>query len=1440
MKHRGAWGLLLCALAGCGDRVGDTTPEARGSLLGRVLLAPDVPAAAARVVVTGTGQGAIANAAGEFERGGLRPGRYQLMASAAESGDYVPRRFQAGVTAGGIANLETIVLGKPGAIGGRILNAELADLTLAIVGIDGTGIVTAPSDRRAYVLQAVPPGVHDVTLVTPMGVIVKRGVRVTPGRTTTGVDLDLAQVKAASGSLEGVAVRVEDGPSASGGIGVELRSALTGALVGTAVKTSADGSFSLPVPRQGAYAVRATSGERHVTVGGVLFAGGQQRLLTRLVIPLLDDLDGDGKGAADDDDDDGDGVPDAMDAFDDDFAESVDADGDGLGDEADLATMGSEAIDVKSDTPDSDGDGRFDFEDNCVMRPNPTQEDVDQDAVGDACDNCPRSSNPEQQDGDMDDVGDACPPSTVTCATRGARCGLISDGAGVSIDCGMCPMGQSCGAGGRANQCAPTCPTAVSCPVGRCGSIPDGCGGTLACGGCTLPSVCGASGTCEPCAGLRTCAVDECGSGPDGCGLGRTLTCAATCPGTQTCGGAGTPNRCGVGMNQLQVGAGQDQTGFIGQRLAPVVVQVTRGGTPIVGAAVTVTTQDVGATFLGSDLQTDTAGQVSFTPILGLVAGPYRWQVVASAAAGGGSVDVTARADAPVGAVAGTVVPVVNAIHLPGTPSSVVGVASQSRPSANLYDLEVAADGTVYFSDAAFNAVYAVSTSGEVRRIAGAADGSAGSSGDFGAATAALLSGPNDLALDGNRLYIADSGNRRIRVIDDLSAAVPVIQTFAGGGTGDPDAVEGLPATSAALDQTTQLQVASDGALVFSDRSAVRRVDRATRAITTLLPSSNCFVNDGKLANCSGERCRFARDGAGLLYVAGPTCTGNTGSVMSIVRYEADGTQVHIAGGSATPASGDPALGADIGDIRGLAFDRAGQLFFSNVRNQIWRIDRVGRLELISGGAGSGGDFGPASAARWQTPRGLGFRGDDLYVVDAGNASIRMIGQVGRASQQITVAAVSAAVQTTQLGRALPAALSATVTEGTTPLPRVRLGVRALQPGAAVLSPLAITDVSGVASGFVRASLTPGMHMYELSLRDIQGRHVTGSPVLFPAMATAPTGTTFYAVNAERVADFQSVGPSTLLRIHDPRGIAVHSDGTVYVADRNQHAVLAISSAGLVSVLAGVPLAQGFGGEGAAAVQARLDSPDGLALDEVRKRLYVADTGNHRVRYVELDGARRIHTVAGGGSAPPPGDGDGGQGVQATLISPSGLALEADGTLWIWGDMNRLRRLDTASGIITGLDIGYRSTRPFAPDCYTHVDGCRLAIFDGKLLMSANIGNGGGAPFNGVLEIDRSTGVTAVFAGAPGGMTFDQLGALAVDASGNKLVLVDNLAHRMYSLARGTTTFTPIFGDGTLGSAGDYVSPTMAAMGGLAILAFDAAGHLWFSDPGNHAVRVIW
>ncbi len=145
-----------------------------------------------------------------------------------------------------------------------------------------------------------------------------------------------------------------------------------------------------------------------------------------------------------------------------------------------------------------------------------------------------------------------------------------------------------------------------------------------------------------------------------------------------------------------------------------------------------------------------------------------------------------------------------------------------------------------------------------------------------------------------------------------------------------------------------------------------------------------------------------------------------------------------------------------------------------------------------------------------------------------------------------------------------------------------------------------------------------------------------------------------------------------------PADVAVADDGTVYVSDRGARRIRSITPAGLLASVAGTGEA-GDDGDGGDAADARFLHPAGLAL--AGSVLFVSDSAAHRVRGVSLlEGT--IEAVAGTGAAGYFGDGR--DALEARLSTPVGLAASADGaTLYIADSGNhRVRVLDRSSGIL--------------------------------------------------------------------------------------------------------------------------------------------------------------
>jgi sugar lactone lactonase YvrE len=284
-----------------------------------------------------------------------------------------------------------------------------------------------------------------------------------------------------------------------------------------------------------------------------------------------------------------------------------------------------------------------------------------------------------------------------------------------------------------------------------------------------------------------------------------------------------------------------------------------------------------------------------------------------------------------------------------------------------------------------------------------AGSGTAGFSGDGGAAISAEINVPQGITLDSeNNLYIPDNANNRVRMVSQKTQA---ITTVAGGGTvGD-----GGPATKAILASPSLVSFDAAGNYFISDQAnnLIRRVDAHTAVITTLAGNGIAgYSGDGGPATSASISTPVwggvAADRSGNLFI------GDTYN-MRVRRVDAiSGIITTFAGngnfcspGTASCGDGGPATGASFGSIGGVALDSHGDLFISDFSTQ--RIRRVdANTGIITTVAGNGnvcststdpcGDGGPASLATFNSPWGIAFdKSNNLYIVDVGDNRIRSV-----------------------------------------------------------------------------------------------------------------------------------------------------------------------------------------------------------------------------------------------------------------------------------------------------------------------------------------------------------------------------------------------------------------------------------------------------------------
>ena len=280
------------------------------------------------------------------------------------------------------------------------------------------------------------------------------------------------------------------------------------------------------------------------------------------------------------------------------------------------------------------------------------------------------------------------------------------------------------------------------------------------------------------------------------------------------------------------------------------------------------------------------------------------------------------------------------------------------------------------------------------------------------------------------------------------------------------------------------------------------------------------------------------------------------------------------------------------------------------------------------------------------------------------------------------------------------------------------------------------------------------------------------------------SGTVRYVVNGIGVAKrfTGDGGPALKALLNFPTAIAVDQDGHLYIADTMNHRVRRVDAkTGLISTLAGVGQPR-FSGDGGPSVNAGLNEPAALAVHGTR--VYIADQSNNRVRMIDV-ATEIITTVAGTGLAGY--NGDGMPATEASLAGPSGLAVGADGTLYIADTFNgRIRGVDPTTGMIStvagdGGDYRYQGPTETSSGSLSRPSGISLDL-DGNLLITDSDNHLVRRWERATGRIDRIAGTGEASGGGDGGPALEAglsyPFGIVVDANGRVLV-ADTFNHRM-------------------------------------------------------------
>ena len=615
------------------------------------------------------------------------------------------------------------------------------------------------------------------------------------------------------------------------------------------------------------------------------------------------------------------------------------------------------------------------------------------------------------------------------------------------------------------------------------------------------------------------------------------------------------------------------------------------------------------------------------------------------------------------------------------------------------------------------------------------------------------------------------------------NAAVFTFTTLAGtAGAGSADGV----GNDAQFNLPQGLVLDGAGVMYVADtyNDTIRKVTPAGLVSTIAGQPGVTGTNDG-----AGSAARFnlpvgiAVDGAGNLYVAD---AGNN----TIRKVTPAGVVSTFAGMPGVAGTNDgPGAGAQFFYPFGIALDSATNLYVTDDQNDT--IRKITPQGVVSTFAGIPGSYGATDSslgvAQFQAPGGIALdSAGNLYVADSGNNAIRMITPGG--------------VVSTIAGTAFQPPDSA---DGTGSNARFRSPTSIAPGGPGVLY---VADSGNSTIRVLTLSVAAGVTNWTL--------------------ATLAGNAAYQNENNRFNAGFAD-GTGTNALFNHAFNIALDRSGNIYAADYGNNAIRKITSAGVVSTLAGVPVSAGSAdGTGSGA---RFNNPWGVTVD-AGGNLFVGDRGNSTVREITPLGV--VSTLAG--TAGDSGYADG-TGNEALFRNPSSVAVAGGGAIYVADPRNFVVRFLTYPGVVSSPEFACggcldAALRFFGLQTVAAGVNSNFYVVDGSTLEIVS-------PSGGAWSVTNLAGSAAGFAdGTNTSALFNMPQGIALDGAGNVYVAdTGNHVIRKVTPAGLVTTLAGL--PGSFGSAdGAGTNAQFNSPHGVAV---DSSGNVFVTDCLNDTIRMI-